>query len=193
MGGLLRKVGEAGADLVVTGEDIANLFDAATYLDDRTIFRNLAQETCGDAHQVLPQVARHYQMHIVARFFELEADKIYNSSVLFGRDGHVIGRYHKVHLPVYEGWQVTAGDSFPAFETDLGMVGMLICYDQMWSESAAACALNGARIICHPSAASLSDYQMRTRAQSRKYIASRKRSALSSRREGPLSLAMDGT
>jgi len=41
---------------------------------------------------------------------------------------------------------------------------MLICYDQMWPESAACCALNGAQIICQPSAASLTDYHMRTRA-----------------------------
>jgi len=41
---------------------------------------------------------------------------------------------------------------------------MLICYDQMWPEAASCCAMNGAQVICHPSAASLKDYHMRTRA-----------------------------
>jgi hypothetical protein len=65
---------------------------------------------------------------------------------------------------VYESWQVTPGEAFPAFETDIGIVGMVICYDDMWPESSAACALNGARIICHPSAYSPPDYRVRTRA-----------------------------
>ena len=76
-----------------------------------------------------------------------------------------MGRYRKVHIPVYESWLVTAGDAFPAFETDVGVVGMLICYDDMWAESTAACALNGARIICHSSAASPAEYRVRTRAK----------------------------
>ncbi len=161
---VLARAGEAGADLAVTGEDIAALSGSATYLDDRTIFRTLVPDTSAYVHQVMGEVARRHRMHIVACFYEVEGDAIFNSAVLFGRDGEVIGRYHKVHLPVYETWMVSAGDSFPAFETDLGVVGMLICYDQMWPESAAACALNGARIICHPSAATLPDYHMRTRA-----------------------------
>ena len=161
---LLAKAGAAGADLAVCGEDIAHLSYALTYLDDTSIFRTLVPETAAHAHEVIAAVARDKGLHIVACFYELEGDTIFNSAVLYGRRGEVVGRYHKVHLPVYETWQVTAGDSFPAFETDIGVVGMLICYDDMWSESAAACALNGARIICHPSAASPAEHRVRTRA-----------------------------
>ena len=132
---VLARAGEAGADIAVTGEDIAALSGAATYLDDPSVFRSLVPETAAYAHEVMSRVARRNRMHIVACFYE-----------------------------VYETWQVTAGDAFPAFETDIGMVGMLVCYDQMWPESVAACALNGARIICHPSAATLATYQMRARA-----------------------------
>jgi predicted amidohydrolase len=162
--GLLAKAGAAGADLVVCGEDIAHLSYAMTYLDDTSIFRTLAAETAAYAHQVLSEVARKNRMHVVACFFEPEGEETFNSAVLFGREGQVMGRYHKVHLPVYESWQVTAGDSFSAFETDIGVVGMLICYDDMWPESTAATALKGARIICHPSAASPQEYRVRTRA-----------------------------
>jgi predicted amidohydrolase len=161
---LVSRAGEQQADLAVATEDIAGLGYALTYLDDTSVFRTLAGESAAHAHSVLAEVARRHEMYVVACFFEPEGESIFNSAVLFGRDGAVIGRYHKVHLPVYETWLVTAGDSFPAVETDIGVVGMLICYDQMWPEAAAACALNGARIICHPSAASLPDYQMRARA-----------------------------
>ena len=161
---LLSRAGEAGADLAVTGEDIASLSYALTYLDGPSIFRALVDETAAYAHQALGEIARQHRMHLVANFYESEDDRMFNTSVLFGRDGKVIGRYHKVHLPVYETWQVTAGDSFPAFDTNMGMVGMIVCYDDMWPESTSCCALNGARIICHSSAASPADYRVRARA-----------------------------
>ena len=161
---LLAAAGEARADLAVAGEDITSLSYAMTYLDNPSLFRRLTEETAAYAHQVLAQVARDHHMHVAASFYEAEGERIYNSSVLFGRDGEVIGRYHKVHLPVYETWLVSPGDNFPAFETDIGVVGMIICYDDMWPESTIACALNGARIICHSSAASPAEYRVRTRA-----------------------------
>lgn len=161
---LLDKAGEAGADLAVAGEDIASLTYAMTYLDDPSVFRRLTEVSAAHAYVTLSQVARRHRLHVVASFYEAEGDHIWNSSVLFGREGEVIGRYHKVHLPRYEAWQVTPGDSFPAFETDIGVVGMIICYDDMWPESTIACALNGARIICHSSAASPAEYRVRARA-----------------------------
>jgi predicted amidohydrolase len=161
---LVASTGEAGADLAVMGEDIASTSYALTYLDDPSVFDTLARETSRYARELTAAVAKRYGMHVVACFFEPADAVIHNTSALFGRNGAEIGRYHKVHLPVYETWAVTAGDAFPAFETDIGVVGMLICYDDMWSESSAACALNGARIICHSSAYSPPEYRVRTRA-----------------------------
>jgi predicted amidohydrolase len=161
---LLSDAGEAGADLAVTGEDIAGLSLAMTYLDDPAIFRALTDHSSAIAHELVGAVASRHRTHVVACFYEIEGDRIFNSSVLFGRDGKVVGRYHKVHLPMYETWLVTAGDSFPVYGTDIGVVGMLICYDDMWSESCACCALNGARIICHSTAYSPPEYRVRTRA-----------------------------
>lgn len=161
---LLARAGEGGADMAVAGEDIAGLSYAMTYLDDRSIFRTLVEDSAAFARETLARVARQHGMYLAACFFEPEGDRIFNSSVLFGRDGEVIGRYRKVHLPMYETWQVTAGDRFSAFETDIGRVGLLICYDDMWPESTAATALEGARIILHSSAASPAEYRVRTRA-----------------------------
>lgn len=161
---LLSMAGDAGVDIAVAGEDIALLGTAMTYLDDPSIFHELTEQVAPYVHETLSNVAKSRRMHVVASYYEAEGDKIFNSSVLFGRDGAVIGRYHKVHLPVYETWLVAAGDSFPAFETDMGMVGLIICYDDCWPESTASCALNGARIVCHSSAASPAEYRVRARA-----------------------------
>jgi predicted amidohydrolase len=160
---LVGRVGEGNADLVVMGEDVAGLGYPLTYLDDPSIFRTLAGETAALALEAVGEVAKKHSMHVVACFFEPDGEHIYNTAALVGRDGRLLGRYHKVHLPVYETWFVTPGDSFPAFETDIGVMAMLICYDDMWCESSAACALSGARIICHPSAYSPPEYRVRTR------------------------------
>lgn len=161
---LVARAGAAGADLAVMGEDIASLSYALTYLDDPSVFQTLCREMSQYARDSIAAVAKRYGLHVVACFFEPDGDVIRNTSLLFGREGGEIGRYHKVHLPVYETWLVTAGDGFPVYETDIGVVGMLICYDDMWSEASASCALNGARIICHSSAYSPPDYRVRTRA-----------------------------
>lgn len=161
---LLARAGEQGADIAVTGEDIASTSYALTYLDDPSIFTRLTSELYGYLLETLGAIAGQHKMHIVACFYEPEGEMVYNSAVLFGREGQVRGRYHKVNLPLYETWRVRNGDSFPVFETDIGVVGMLICYDEMWPEPSACLAMNGAQIICHPSAASLPDWKMKTRA-----------------------------
>jgi predicted amidohydrolase len=184
---LVAATGAAGADLAVMGEDIANVSYALTYLDDPSVFHTLSREMSRYAREAIAAVAKRYGMHVVACFFEPDGDVIRNTSALFGRDGSEIGRYHKVHLPVYETWLVTAGGGFPVYETDIGVVGMLICYDDMWSESSASCALNGARIICHSSAYSPPDYRVRTRAMDAQVF------YLTSTREGSRICAPDAT
>jgi predicted amidohydrolase len=75
---------------------------------------------------------------------------IRNAAIFLGRDGKQIGRYHKVALPVHEQLK-EHGDGFPVFQTpDLGGVGMLICYDMVFPESARCLALGGADLIVHP-------------------------------------------
>jgi predicted amidohydrolase len=59
----------------------------------------------------------------------------------------VLGLHRKVHLPPAELGSFTAGDRFAAFETPVGRVGMLICYDKSFPEAARALALDGALIV----------------------------------------------
>lgn len=158
---------EAAADqcqLTVITEDFTRLGMVCTYLDDRDLFREAVTRQTPLIAERVGEAARKHGMYIVASYYALEGDAIYNVADLFDPAGEIAGRYRKVHLPLYEQWQVQAGSAFPAFETHLGWIGMLVCYDQKWPEAVACCALNGAQIICQPSAASLKDYHMRTRA-----------------------------
>lgn len=82
----------------------------------------------------------------------------YNASICVSGDG-VLGAYRKVHQPAGEALTYLAGDTFAAFDTPVGRVGMLIDYDKTFPEAARALALDGAHIIAALSAwpASITD------------------------------------
>jgi predicted amidohydrolase len=75
----------------------------------------------------------------------------YSSAVCVSGDG-VLGRHRKVHLPPGEVRHYRPGDRFEAFDTPLGRLGMLICYDKVFPEAARALALDGAEIVAALSA-----------------------------------------
>ena len=76
---------------------------------------------------------------------------LYSSAVCLSGDG-VLGHHRKVHLPAGERASFSAGEGFAAFDTPLGRMGMLICYDKVFPEAARALALDGAGIIASLSA-----------------------------------------
>jgi predicted amidohydrolase len=75
----------------------------------------------------------------------------YNAAICISGDG-VLGHHRKVHQPLGESLAYLAGDSFAAFDTPVGRIGMLIDYDKTFPESARALALDGAQIIAALSA-----------------------------------------
>lgn len=162
--GLFEQAAADKCDLTVVTEDFSRTIPASKYLDDRSVFRAVVEKQTPLIAERLGAAAKKHGMYIVACYYALEDEKIYNVADLFGPKGQIVGRYRKVHLPQYELWQVSAGDGFPVFQTDLGRVGMLICYDQVWPEATIACAMNGAQLICIPSAAVIPEYRMLARA-----------------------------
>ena len=84
-------------------------------------------------------------------YTEAGPDGLYSSAVCLSGDG-VLGHHRKVHLPRGERASFTAGEGFAAFDTPLGRIGMLICYDKVCPEAARALALDGAGIIASLSA-----------------------------------------
>ena len=88
---------------------------------------------------------------------------IRNAAYLLGRDGAEVGTYHKV-MPCrfYE-----PGDALPVFETDFGLVGVVICADRRWPENARTLRIKGAELILNPTWGFRGDLNtaiMRTRA-----------------------------
>ncbi len=73
-------------------------------------------------------------------------EQIFSSAVCVSGDG-VLGHHRKVHIPPGEHGVYTAGDGFAAFDTPVGRVGMLLCYDKVFPEAGRALALDGAEIV----------------------------------------------
>jgi predicted amidohydrolase len=85
-------------------------------------------------------------MVITAGYCEDGGERLYNSAVCVSGDG-VLGNHRKVHQPLREDANYGAGDGFAAFDTPVGRLGMMICYDKAFPESARALALDGAQIV----------------------------------------------
>lgn len=102
----------------------------------------------GPTAQAWQDLARERNLYIVGGLVELDGVYLYNTAVLIGPDGF-IGKYRKTHLWDREKLIFTPGiEGFPVFETKIGRIGMLICYDIWFPEVARILAVQGADVIC---------------------------------------------
>ncbi|SFS96157.1 carbon-nitrogen hydrolase family protein [Saccharopolyspora flava] len=86
------------------------------------------------------------EMVVCLGYSEDGGQKRYNAAVCVSGDG-VLGRHRKVHLPAGEVAVYSPGESFDAFDTPVGKLGMLIDYDKTFPESARSLALGGAEVL----------------------------------------------
>jgi predicted amidohydrolase len=138
------EAGKKGADIVCLPEGITLAGTGKKYLE-------VSEPVPGPSTEFLGKVAKKNNLYIVAGIYEIEGEIVYNTSVLLGRDGSLVGKYRKVCLPREEiQGGITPGKEFPVFDTDFGRIGMMICWDVFFPEPARALALKGAEIIFMP-------------------------------------------
>lgn len=85
-------------------------------------------------------------MVVAVGYCEDGGDRLYNSAICVTGNG-LLGQHRKVHQPLREHASYGAGDRFAAFDTPVGRLGMMICYDKAFPESARALALDGADVV----------------------------------------------
>lgn len=146
---LLEKAAERRCDAIAFPEDTLGLGNWEA--GNEALVRELLPRAVERMLTRLGAAAAKHRMYVVCCNDQMEPDRnIYNTAFFIGRDGKEIGRYHKVCPTVHERSR-TPGDRFPVFDTkDLGGVGMLICYDMVFPETARCLALGGADVIFHP-------------------------------------------
>lgn len=104
----------------------------------------------GKTTQSLIALAKTIDSVIVAGIAEREKDAVYNSAVMVGPDG-LIGRYRKAHLFDTEKEVFQPGNmALEVFDLGFARVGMMICFDWRFPETARTLALQGADLIAHP-------------------------------------------
>jgi len=152
---LEKAVKEYEAELVVFPETVTTSF--VTGLEVKELW-NLVDDAPGRITHDVQAAARSLGVHVVWPSYRRgpEQETVYNSSILIGPDGEIIGIYDKTHpFPLERhdcgGW-VTAGKRADVFKTALGDIGMIICYDGDFPELSRLLAVKGAEIIVRPSA-----------------------------------------
>lgn len=140
----LAQAAEQKADLVVLPETITATGNGLSYLQ-------AAEPIPGPATGYFGTLAAKHGMHLVVGLVERERHLLYNTAVLLGRDGALIGKYRKVTLPRTEiEAGLTPGTEYPVFETQLGRIGLMVCYDGFFPEPARQLSIRGAEIIAFP-------------------------------------------
>jgi N-carbamoylputrescine amidase len=154
----IRDAAEKGARLVLLQELHTSLYFCQ---HESTALFDLAEPVPGPSTEQLGALARELGIVIVGSLFERRAPGLYhNTAVVLERDGRLVGRYRKMHIPddpgYYEKFYFTPGDAgapgFTPIATSVGKLGVLVCWDQWYPEAARLMALAGADLLLYPTA-----------------------------------------
>jgi len=157
----LNLIARESADLWVLPELFATGYQFATQHEVLALGEPIPD---GPTTSALALFSAEHACYIVAGLPERDGDRLFNSAVLVGPDGF-LSCYRKAHLFYEEKLYFHPGDR-PFSVMDLGdiRVGMMICFDHLFPESARSLALQGADLICHPANLVMPDLAQRTMA-----------------------------
>jgi N-carbamoylputrescine amidase len=152
---LVRAAARAGAQLVLVQE----LFDGDYFcIEQHTEFLNRAEEL--SRHRTVARfagLAKELGIVLPISVFERAGQTHYNTAVIVDAGGKRLGHYRKSHIPDGRGYQekfyFAPGDTgFKVWDTAVGKIGLGICWDQWFPETARAMALMGAELLLYPTA-----------------------------------------
>ncbi|KAI1387229.1 putative hydrolase, carbon-nitrogen family [Hypoxylon trugodes] len=150
----IRNAAQEGCHLAVLPE-----YHLTSWVPDEPNFR----ESCADSATYLKryqELAKELNICIVpGTIIELEGDSLHNIAYFISSSGEIAGRYQKKNLwhPERKHLVSSADQSHEAFDTPLGRVGLLICWDMAFPEAFRELISDGAQIICVPTFWSLRD------------------------------------
>ncbi len=152
---LVRDAAEKGAQIVLLQE----LFETPYFCQKEDIcFYSYAQTVeLNSAVNCLKKVARELNLVLPISFYEKRNNAMYNSVAVIDADGEVLGVYRKTHIPDGPGYEekfyFNPGDTgFKVWDTKHGRIGVGICWDQWFPETARCLTLMGAEILFYPTA-----------------------------------------
>jgi predicted amidohydrolase len=148
---IAKAKNEENADLIVFPE-LSN----TGYIKERDKkfgrqFIKFAEKIPGPSTEELGKQAKKYGVYLVVGLAEQHPEipgMLYNSAVLISPKGELVGVHHKMHIPGEEKHYFMPGSTCDTYTTDIGNIGMSICYDGQFPEFTRSLALKGAEILC---------------------------------------------
>src|ERR1043166_693751 len=141
---VIEEAARRKADFVVLGETL-------TYAGVGSSYADCAESIPGPSTDYFGGLAKKHGLYVVAGLIERDGHQLFNVAVLIAPDGKVAGKYRKVCLPDGEYDKgMSPGSDYPVFDTPLGKIGMMICYDGFFPEVARELSNRGAEIIAWP-------------------------------------------
>lgn len=144
---IITEAADNKADLVCLPE----LAYTGYFLESKEL-QKLAEPVDGPFVQTLSRLAKEKNIYVIAGYAE-SADipgRMYNSAVFIDNKGRTVGNMRKVYAWGQEKLKFREGTEFPVYDTPLGKIGIMICYDVEFPEPARIEALKGAEIIFVP-------------------------------------------
>ena len=152
---MVREAAANGANVILLPE----LFEREYFCQQRRYDFYQYAKTVEEnkAVQMGKRLAKELQVVLPISFYEKDVNNLYNSVACIDADGTLLGVYRKTHIPddhyYQEKFYFTPGDTgFRAFKTRYGTIGVGICWDQWFPETARGMALAGAEILFYPTA-----------------------------------------
>ena len=152
---LVREAAAKGANIILLPE----LFERQYFCQERQYeYYDFAKSTEeNDAVQHFAKLAAELGVVLPVSFYERDGLRLFNSIAVIDADGTVLGVYRKTHIPddhyYQEKFYFTPGDTgFRVWDTRYAKIGIGICWDQWFPETARALALNGAELLFYPTA-----------------------------------------
>lgn len=145
--GFIEEAANNGADIVCLPE----LFYSGYHLESEE-FQYVAEPIDGYMSTKLKQVATENNVYIIAGYAESTdiPGRLFNSAIFIDNNGNTIGNMRKVNAWGQEKLKFREGNEFPVYDTPLGKIGIMICYDVEFPEPSRIMALKGAEIVFVP-------------------------------------------
>ena len=152
---LVREAAAKGANIILPPE----LFEGPYFCQtqDERWFATARPVAEHKAVKAMQGLAAELNVYIPTSFFEADGPHFYNSVAMIGDDGNVMGVYRKSHIPDGPGYTEKfyfrpGNTGFKVWDTRHGKVGVGICWDQWYPETARAMMLMGADVLMYPTA-----------------------------------------
>lgn len=152
---LVREAAKQGANIILLPE----FFQSPYFMQIQNYdYFKLAQDVNdSDYIRRFQKLAQELNVVLPFSFFERAGNVFFNSLVMIDADGSIVDLYRKTHIPdghcYQEKFYFSPGDTgFKVFETQFGKIGVGICWDQWFPETARSLALMGAEILFYPTA-----------------------------------------